>query len=117
MRLYQKIVITQFRVFAIFCGSSVWCVFIYIKSRYKNKQTLILVTATSTIFFLSRFRRLRPPSSSTSTDPRKCSRKTVPVAPTPNGKELGLNGLGPIELLFKHCNFVLYHIDLQNSNA
>lgn len=59
--------------------------------KQSTKQTLILVTATSTMFFLSRFRLLRPPSSSTSTEPRKCRRKTVPVAPTPNGSGFVLN--------------------------
>lgn len=64
----------------------------------KKKQTLILVTATSTMFFLSRFRLLRPPSSSTSTEPRKCRRKTVPVAPVllpPNGTGFVLNTCAP----------------------
>lgn len=42
-----------------------------------GEQTLILVTASSTMCFLRRFRRLRPPSSSTSTEPRNWSLKTV----------------------------------------
>lgn len=48
------------------------------------RRTFILVTASSTMCFLRRFRRLRPPSSSTSTDPRNCSLKTVvgPLDPT-----------------------------------
>lgn len=58
------------------------------KWEVRKTQTLILVTATSTMFFLRRLRLLRPPSSSTSTDPRKWRRKTVPVAPTPNGSGL-----------------------------
>lgn len=82
-----------------------------IKNHWQQKQTLILVTATSTMFFLNFFRRFLPPSSSTSTEPRKSKRNTVPDAPPPpNGFSLKNGDGSSREMFYNHWFSFIFKI-------